>query len=136
MLLLTTKPRGTPTVLSLALSWFRRPFQKPAHLDRRPTFDDGLAPPCKCILKISGFQHPKTAYVLIGHNTLPMNKQGFRLRRMLVERTAGPSASLRSGRDDNSFFDTYIPIINLRDRRFHEGDFHHLQSLGATACRV
>jgi hypothetical protein len=123
-------------VLSLALSWFRRPFQKRAHLDRRPTGDDGLAPPCKCILKISGFQHPKTAYVLIGHNTLPMNKQGFRLRRMLVERTAGPSASLRSGRDDNSFFDTYIRIINLRDRRFHEGEFHHLQSLGATACRV
>ncbi len=28
---------------------------------------------------------------------------------MLVEGTAGPSTTLRSGRDDNSFFDTYIP---------------------------
>ncbi len=33
-----------------------------AYLDRRPTGDRSLAPPRKCIIQISGFQHPKTAY--------------------------------------------------------------------------
>jgi hypothetical protein len=34
---------------------------------------------------------------------------------MLVERTAGPSTALRSGRDDNSFVTLTFPMINLRD---------------------
>ena len=38
-----------------------------------------------------------------------MSKRDFRSNWMLVQGTAGPSATLRSGRDDNSFFDTYIP---------------------------
>ena len=56
-----------PAALPLPISCFRRPFQKRAHLDRRPTADHSLAPPCKCIIQIGGFQHPKLAlYVLIG----------------------------------------------------------------------
>jgi hypothetical protein len=39
---------------------------------------------------------------------LLMNKRNFGSNSMLVQQTAGPSTALRSGRDDNSFFDTYI----------------------------
>jgi hypothetical protein len=58
-------------VLSLPLSCFRRASNR-AHLDRRPTGDGSLAPPCKCIIQSSGFQHPKTAYVLIGLQVRPV----------------------------------------------------------------
>src|SRR5260370_12930245 len=37
-----------------------------AYLDRRPTSDGGLAPPRQCLVQVSGCQHPKTAYVLLG----------------------------------------------------------------------
>ena len=37
-----------------------------------------------------------------------MNKRDFRSNWMLVKGTAGPSTSLRSGRDDKFIFDTYI----------------------------
>jgi hypothetical protein len=36
---------------------------KRAHLDRRPTGDDSLAPPRQCLIQVGGFQNPKTAYV-------------------------------------------------------------------------
>src|SRR5260370_6467425 len=36
-----------------------------AHLDRRPTGDDSLAPPPQCLVQVSGLHYPKTAYVLL-----------------------------------------------------------------------
>jgi hypothetical protein len=58
-----------------------------AHLDWRPTGDDSLAPPRQCLVQVSGFQNPKTAYVLLGlqvrpvgdeHLTIGLRPQGFR----------------------------------------------------------
>src|SRR5260370_37014074 len=46
-----------------------------AHLDRPPTGDGSLAPPRKCIIQISGFQHPKTAYVLLGLQVRPVGDE-------------------------------------------------------------
>ena len=48
---------------------------KLAHLDRRATGDDGLAPPLQCLVHISGFQHPKTAYVLLGLQVRPVGDE-------------------------------------------------------------
>src|ERR1700687_1154937 len=62
---------ASPAVLSLPLSCFRW-YPKRAQLDRRPTGDSSLAPPRKCIIQISGFQHPKTAYVLLGLQVRPV----------------------------------------------------------------
>ena len=45
----------------------------------------------------------------------PYEQKGFRVSWILVERTAGRSTTLRSGRDDNSFVTLTFPIINLRD---------------------
>ena len=50
---------------------------KRAHLDRRPTGDGSLAPPRKCIIQISGFQHPKTAYVLLGLQVRPVGDENL-----------------------------------------------------------
>jgi len=51
------------------------PSEKLAHLDRRPTVDGRLAPPRKCIIQISGFEHPKTAYVLLGLQVRPVGDE-------------------------------------------------------------
>src|SRR5947209_20241318 len=48
---------------------------KRAHLDRRPTGEGSLAPPGKCIIQISGFQHPKTADVLLGLQVWPVGDE-------------------------------------------------------------
>jgi hypothetical protein len=42
------------------------PSVKRAYLDRSPAGDGGLSPPRQCLVQVSGFQHPKTAYVLLG----------------------------------------------------------------------
>jgi len=52
-------------VLSLPLSCLRW-YAKRAHFHRRPAGDDRLAPPRQRVFQISGFQHPKTADVLLG----------------------------------------------------------------------
>ena len=44
----------------------RPPSVTRAHLDRRPTGDGSLAPPRQRLVQVSGVQHPKTAYVLLG----------------------------------------------------------------------
>src|SRR5665213_331316 len=43
-----------------------------AHLDRRPTRDDGFASPRQRLVHVSRFQYPKTAYVLLGLNVRPV----------------------------------------------------------------
>jgi hypothetical protein len=48
---------------------------KLALLDRRATDDDVLAPPLQCLVHISGFQHPKTAYVLLGLQVRPVRDE-------------------------------------------------------------
>ena len=40
-----------------------------------PTGDDGLASPLQCLVHISGFQHPKTAYVLLGLQVRPVGDE-------------------------------------------------------------
>jgi hypothetical protein len=51
------------------------PSEKRAHLDRRPTGDGSLAPPRQCLVQVSGFQHPKTAYVLLGLEVRPVGDE-------------------------------------------------------------
>ena len=46
-----------------------------AHLDRRPAGDDGLAPPLERLVQVSGFQHPKTAYMLLGLQVRPVGDE-------------------------------------------------------------
>jgi hypothetical protein len=78
--------RGTPTparqagiagsvVTAARLLPLGPPSEKRAHLDRRPTGDGSLAPPRKCIIQISGVQHPKTAYVLLGLQVRPVGDE-------------------------------------------------------------
>src|SRR5260370_20730922 len=59
-----------------------------AHLDRRPTGDDSLAPPRQCLVQVSGLHYPKTAYVLLdlqprpvrdGHLAIGLQAQRFRV---------------------------------------------------------
>jgi hypothetical protein len=55
---------ASPTVLSLPLGCFRwilRQLNGRTSTGARQA-TASLAPPCKCIIQISGFQHPKTAY--------------------------------------------------------------------------
>src|SRR5271165_782680 len=58
------------------LVWNVRP-DKLAHLDRRPTGDDSLAPPRQCLVQVSGFQYPKTADVLLGLQVRPVGDQNL-----------------------------------------------------------
>src|SRR6266403_2607333 len=51
------------------------PSVKRAHLDRRPAGNDSLAPPRQCLLHVGGFQHPKTAYVLLGLQVRPVGDE-------------------------------------------------------------
>src|SRR5262249_38039458 len=67
---------ASPAVLSLPRSCLRW-YPKRAHLDRRPTGDGSLAPPRKRIIQISGFQHPKTAYVLLGLQIRPVGDENL-----------------------------------------------------------
>jgi len=67
---------ASPAVLSLPLSCLRWSLKR-AHLDRRPTGDSSLAPPRKGIIQISGFQHPKTAYVLISLQVRPVGDENL-----------------------------------------------------------
>src|SRR5262245_34483154 len=48
---------------------------KLAHLDRRATGNDGLAPPLECLVHISGFQHPKAADVFLGLQVRPVRDE-------------------------------------------------------------
>jgi hypothetical protein len=52
-----------PAVQSLPLD---PPSVKRAHLDRHPAGGDCLASPLQCLARIGRFQHPETAYVLLG----------------------------------------------------------------------
>jgi len=45
---------------------------KRAHLDRGPTSDGALAPPRQRLVQVSGFQHPKTAHMLLGFYVRPV----------------------------------------------------------------
>ena len=51
------------------------PSKNRAHFDRRTGGDGSLAPPRKCPVQISGFQHPKTAYVLLGLRVRPVGDE-------------------------------------------------------------
>src|SRR5690349_16599851 len=51
------------------------PSVKRAHLDRRPTGDGGLTPPRQRLVQINGFQHPKTADVLLGLQVRPIGDE-------------------------------------------------------------
>src|SRR5580658_8387754 len=46
-----------------------------AHLDRRSTGDDSLAPPRQCLIQVRAFQQPKTAYVLLGLQVRPVGDE-------------------------------------------------------------
>ena len=48
------------------------PSENGTHLDWRPAGDGSLAPPRQCLVQISGFQYPKTAYVLLGLRVRPV----------------------------------------------------------------
>jgi hypothetical protein len=59
-----------------------------AHFDRHPAGDDRFAPPLQRLLRVCGFQDPKTAYVLLGLQVRPVGDpspyrraapQGFRV---------------------------------------------------------
>src|SRR6266851_8765394 len=78
--------RGTPTparqagiagsvVTAAQLLPLGPPSENRAHLDRRPTGDGSLAPPRQCLVQVSGFQHPKTAYVLLGLQLRPVGDE-------------------------------------------------------------
>jgi hypothetical protein len=102
-----------PAALSLPFSCFRRPFQKRAHLDRRPTGDHSLGTLHKCIIQISGFQHPKTAYVLIGLQVRPAGDEhliiGLRPQR---PRAAGGGEAANENPDTGS----HHPFVERVDR--------------------
>src|SRR5580698_316878 len=48
---------------------------KLANLDRRPTGDDGLAPPRQRLVQVGGVQYPKTANVLLGLEVRPVGDE-------------------------------------------------------------
>src|SRR5260370_9682010 len=94
--------RGTPTparqagiadsvVTAAQLLPLCPPSIKRAHLDRGPTGDGSLAPPRKCLVQVSGFQHPKTAYVLLGLQVRPVGDDHLSIAlRPQRLRAAGP----------------------------------------------
>src|SRR5580692_12592606 len=51
------------------------PSENQAHFDRRPAGGGSLAPPRQCLVQVSGFQHPKTAYVLLGLQVRPVGEE-------------------------------------------------------------
>ena len=65
---------ATPSTSALvhAVQLFTSGSAKRAHLDRRPTGDRGLTPPRQRLVQVSGFQYPKTAYVLLGLQVRPV----------------------------------------------------------------
>src|SRR5262245_54480068 len=64
-------------VLLLCVGWRR---ENRAHLDRRPTGVGSLACPCECLVQISSFQHPKTAYVLLRLCVRPVGDEHLTVR--------------------------------------------------------
>ena len=74
---------------------------KLAHLDGRPARDGSLAAPRQRLVQISGFQHPKTTYVLLGLHVRPVGDEYLttglrpqRLRAFYRVQTAMPPAQV------------------------------------------
>src|SRR5271166_4344419 len=102
------------------LVWNVRP-DKLAHLDRRPTGDDSLAPPRQCLVQVSGFQHPKTAYMLLALRERPVGDDhlavGLRPQRL---RAAGPA---EAGNENPGTGSDHLSVerVDIVDRRFGLG---------------
>src|ERR1700685_1071703 len=119
--------RGTPTpavrpasplVLSLPLSCFRWYPPQRAHLDRRPTGDGSLAPPRKCIIQTRGFQHPKTAYVLLGLQVRPVGDEN-----LAIGLCPQPPLAAGGGEAANEFPDPgshhlIVELVDIAGHRF------------------
>src|SRR5260370_1004168 len=121
--------RGTPTparqagiadsvVTAAQLLPLCPPSIKRAHLDRGPTGDGSLAPPRKCLVQVSGFQHPKTAYVLLGLQVRPVGDEhlaiGLRPQRL---RAAGRGEATNENPDTGSHH-LVVERVDIAGHRF------------------
>src|ERR1700690_3431686 len=108
-------------MLSATRRW-RRFLKDRAHLDRRPTGDGSLAPPRQCVLQISGFQHPKTAYVLLGLQVRPVGDEhptiGLRPQRPCV--AAGGETT-----NENPDPGGYIDVVRGVAKSTKRGEFFY-----------
>src|SRR6202023_709761 len=121
--------RGTPTparqagiagsvVTAAQLLPLGPPSVKRAHLDRRPTGDGSLAPPRKCIIQISGFQHPKTAYVLLGLQVRPVGDENLTIGlRPQRPRAAGGGGGANENPDTGSHH-LLVEHLDIAGHRF------------------
>src|SRR5258707_1528628 len=96
--------------------------EKRAHLDRRPTGDDSLAPPRQCLVQVRAFQQPKTAYVLLGLQVWPVSDEhlaiGLRPQR---PRSAGRGEAT-SEKPDTGSVHLFVEHVDIAYHRFgHDG---------------
>jgi hypothetical protein len=95
--------------------------KKLAHLTRRIAGDGTLARPRECLVHIGGFQHPETAYMLLGFGVRPVGDEhravGLLPHRLCVAGRGNPAGELPHA-GSNRFA---VERVDLLNRRFGYG---------------
>src|SRR6516225_6535005 len=91
---------------------------KRAYLDRSPAGDGGLAPPRQCLVQVSGFQHPKTAYVLLGLYVRPVGDEHLTIGLRPQRLRAACRAQASNEDPDTSSLHLVVERVDVAGHRF------------------
>src|SRR3984885_9978763 len=98
-------------------SFLGRLEKKLAHLAGGPAGDDSLAAPRQCLVQVSRFQYPKTAYVLLGLQVRPVGDEhltiGLCPQRLRVA-SRGEATGENPGTGSLHLFVEYVDIAHHR----------------------
>src|ERR1700722_2145932 len=102
----------------MPFSCSRRGPPKGAPLARRPRGDHGLTPPRQRLVQVSGFQYPKTAYVLLGLQVRPVGDEHFTIRLCSQRPRAAGRAQTASEDPGTSSLHLLVKCVDIAAHRF------------------